>query len=70
MRVVLMHYVYILESLSVAGRHYVGVTADLRDRLGRHNRGEVNTRQNLCLGASKPISPFQILKKLLILNAI
>ena len=36
-----MHYVYILESLSVVGRHYVGVTADLRDRLGRHNRGEV-----------------------------
>ena len=37
-----MHYVYILESLSVSGRYYVGVTGDLRDRLARHNRGEVN----------------------------
>ena len=35
-----MHYVYILES--VAGAHYyVGVTANLRDRLERHNGGQV-----------------------------
>jgi predicted GIY-YIG superfamily endonuclease len=34
-------YVYILRSISEPGRHYVGVTADLRDRLLRHNRGEV-----------------------------
>jgi putative endonuclease len=35
-----MHYVYILQSQS--GEHrYVGVTADLRDRLARHNSGQV-----------------------------
>ncbi|RKX33414.1 MAG: GIY-YIG nuclease family protein [Verrucomicrobia bacterium] len=33
-------YVYILNDRT--GRHhYVGVTDDLKDRLGRHNRGEV-----------------------------
>jgi putative endonuclease len=32
-----MFYVYILESLAVPGRHYVGYTTDLRDRLKRHN---------------------------------
>ncbi|MFH0851427.1 MAG: GIY-YIG nuclease family protein [Candidatus Peregrinibacteria bacterium] len=34
------HYVYILESAD--GAHYVGVTSDLRKRLGKHNRGEVS----------------------------
>ena len=34
-------YVYILESL-VSGRHYyIGLADDLRDRLRRHNGGEV-----------------------------
>jgi len=36
-----MKYVYILESVGSGGRFYVGVTADLRDRLRRHNAGEV-----------------------------
>jgi predicted GIY-YIG superfamily endonuclease len=36
-----IHYVYILHSQGDAGRYYVGVTADLRDRLKRHNAGEV-----------------------------
>jgi putative endonuclease len=36
-----MHYVYILRSVNDADRHYVGVTADLRSRLERHNAGEV-----------------------------
>ena len=34
-------YVYILRSLKAPDRHYVGVTADLRARLKRHNAGEV-----------------------------
>ena len=34
-------YVYILESESDPERYYVGLTADLRDRLARHNRGQV-----------------------------
>jgi len=38
---VLMHYVYILESVSVADKHYVGVTSDLRARLTKHNNGDV-----------------------------
>jgi len=34
-----MHYVYLIESLRVEGEHYVGVTANLRQRLGDHNSG-------------------------------
>lgn len=32
-----MHYVYLLESLSVVGQRYVGVTSNLKQRLGQHN---------------------------------
>ena len=34
-------YVYILQSESCPDRFYVGLTDDLRDRLRRHNGGEV-----------------------------
>jgi putative endonuclease len=37
-----MTYVYILRSLENLERHYVGVTADLRARLKKHNAGEVS----------------------------
>ena len=37
----LMKYVYILESTAFPGRHYTGVTDDLRTRLAKHNAGEV-----------------------------
>jgi predicted GIY-YIG superfamily endonuclease len=37
-----MRYVYILKSESSGERFYVGVTADLRDRLKRHNAGEIS----------------------------
>ena len=37
-----MKYVYILQSLANPERFYVGLTADLRARLGRHNSGEVS----------------------------
>jgi predicted GIY-YIG superfamily endonuclease len=36
-----MTYVYILQSLEHPDRFYVGVTSELRDRLQRHNAGEV-----------------------------
>ncbi len=36
-----MHYVYILQSLAEADRFYVGMTADLRERLKAHNDGYV-----------------------------
>ena len=36
-----MTYVYILRSLERCGRYYVGVTADLRARLRKHNAREV-----------------------------
>ena len=36
-----MTYVYILQSLHL-DRYYVGVTADLRARLTKHNAGEVS----------------------------
>jgi predicted GIY-YIG superfamily endonuclease len=35
------HYVYILESESLPGHFYTGCTADLGQRLEKHNRGEV-----------------------------
>ena len=36
-----MIYVYILQSVAMPERYYVGVTRDLRSRLRRHNAGEV-----------------------------
>ena len=35
-----MKYVYIRESLTAVGRHYVGGTIDLKKRFAEHNRGE------------------------------
>jgi putative endonuclease len=32
-----MHYVYLIESLTTQGQRYVGVTADLKQRLQDHN---------------------------------
>jgi putative endonuclease len=37
-----MTYVYILRSVESPERHYVGVTADLRARLAKHDAGEVS----------------------------
>jgi putative endonuclease len=37
-----MTYVYILQSLQHLDRYYVGVTADLRARLTKHNAREVS----------------------------
>ncbi|HEV2549369.1 MAG TPA: GIY-YIG nuclease family protein [Stellaceae bacterium] len=37
-----MTYVYILQSMQRLERFYVGVTADFRSRLRRHNAGEVS----------------------------
>jgi putative endonuclease len=36
-----MIYVYILASVGSPGRHYEGMTTDLRNRLKEHNAGEV-----------------------------
>lgn len=52
-----MHYVYILES--VAGAHYyVGVTANLRDRLERHNGGQVTHTAKASAMGSKELRRF------------
>ncbi len=37
-----MTYVYILQSVTLPERYYVGITGDLRSRLRRHNAGEVS----------------------------
>ena len=37
-----MTYVYILQRIENAERHYVGSTSDLRARLQKHNAGEVS----------------------------
>jgi predicted GIY-YIG superfamily endonuclease len=36
-----MKYVYVLQSLADPERHYTGCTADLKERLKRHNAGDV-----------------------------
>src|SRR5208282_702709 len=36
-----MKYVYLLESEVYPDRFYTGITDDLRERLGRHNAGQV-----------------------------
>ena len=38
----IFHYVYILESISNADRHYTGLTQDLKSRLQKHNEGGVS----------------------------
>lgn len=37
-----MHYVYILQSLARDDAFYVGVTADLKARLAKPNKGDVS----------------------------
>jgi putative endonuclease len=32
-----MHYVYLIESISTPGERYVGITGDLKRRIGQHN---------------------------------
>jgi putative endonuclease len=38
-----MYYVYLIESVTVPSRHYVGFTEDLRRRLTEHNEGKLPT---------------------------
>jgi predicted GIY-YIG superfamily endonuclease len=35
-----MFYVYLIESLSIPGERYVGLTKDLKARLAEHNAGK------------------------------
>ena len=35
-----MYYVYLIESLSAQAERYVGITADLKQRLQEHNAGK------------------------------
>lgn len=35
-----VYYVYLVESLSAEGERYVGMTTDLKQRLGAHNQGK------------------------------
>ena len=37
-----MKYVYILQSLGEPEHYYVGVASDLKDRLRRHNAGQIS----------------------------
>ena len=37
-----MKYVYVLQSVGLGDHFYIGVTDNLRDRLRRHNAGEVS----------------------------
>jgi putative endonuclease len=35
-----MYYVYLIESIAILGRRYVGMTSDLKRRLQDHNAGK------------------------------
>ena len=35
-----MYYVYLIESISAQGERYLGMTADLKERLQEHNAGK------------------------------
>jgi len=35
-----VYYVYLIESLSVQGKRYVGITIDFKQRLREHNQGK------------------------------
>ena len=35
-----MYYVYLIESVSVQGEHYLGMTTHLKERLREHNAGK------------------------------
>jgi putative endonuclease len=51
-------YVYILRSLEHVERYYVGVTADLRARLRKHNAGEVSHTSKYAPWAVKTYTAF------------
>jgi len=38
----MFHFVYILRSEAAPGRHYIGMTSDLTQRLAAHNSGKVS----------------------------
>jgi predicted GIY-YIG superfamily endonuclease len=38
-----MHYVYIIVSVPYPARYYVGLTENVRQRLGNHNQGAVRS---------------------------
>lgn len=58
-----MHYVYLIESLSVQGQRYVGLTADLRRRLEEHNADSLFIRRNSSHGTWRPTSLSRIRPK-------
>ncbi len=47
-----MHYVYVLKSKATE-RFYIGETADLKNRLERHNSGKVKS--------TKPYKPWELI---------
>ena len=51
-------YVYILRSVDHPKRYYVGVTAALRDRLSKHNSGDVSHTSKYAPWTIRPTSHF------------
>jgi len=62
-------YVYILFS-ECGEHHYVGCTADLQQRLNKHNNGDVSHTSKFVRGAYKLLSHLETSKKRLHLSAI
>jgi putative endonuclease len=52
MKIVFMFFVYILESID-SGRWYIGSTADIDERISRHNSRRVKS--------SKPYRPYRLI---------
>ena len=51
-------YVCILTDIDMQSHHYTGFTADLQERLARHNRGAVPATASLAKGDQYSFSSF------------
>lgn len=65
-----MHYVYLLESESAAGRRYVRLTSDLKRRLTQHNAGKSSHSSKFAPWRLAPTLRFPMRPKHLPLNVI
>ena len=65
-----MHYVYILESIATPGHYYIGYTAQLRDRIKKHQADVSSHAAKFRLGNSSSILPSNRKKALWLLSNI
>lgn len=50
-----MYYLYVIQSISHRGWHYIGTTSDITKRIAEHNRGKTRS--------TKYYAPFELVHK-------